>query len=480
VAIAFVALTAYGCGARALPCAPAPPTDWGEPPSRNVDLLFMIDNSSLMTAWQARLVDALPAFTQALAAAPLGLPNLHVAVVSSDMGAGTGTGGCLGNGQAGIFQWGAPMTSCAPTSDGAKFLSNINGNANYSGDISDVLSCVAALGEGGCGFEQPFLSLAHALGADNFDSTGRPQPPQENQGFLRDDAYLVIVMLTNEDDCSAPRGAASDLFPRVDDGSNLMSALGPPTGYRCNEFGHLCGNPPAPPPRVSPDGQPTTVLLDDCRPAEDAGRLISVAAFDAVVRALKADPAHQLLVAAITGVYPDPSTPSPSYGVTWARAPVGNELWPSSARSCSAAWGGGAHPAVRISEWVRRLGPSGLLESMCADSLQPAVQRIAGAINQLLEEKDCVSAIFTDPVDCTVTEYRNVDGCEVGTAVRACTADEDARPCWHLDEEGGCRPAAGAPAGTTSRRLIVERDPEPPSTQRRTTIQCATRAAQDR
>ncbi len=489
LAIAALALSVCGCGDRALPCAPAPTIGWGDPPSRNVDLLFMIDNSSLMTAWQARLLETFPAFVQALDAAPGGLPNLNIAVVSSDMGAGTGTVGCLGNGQAGLFQSDPKLivdgNLCETTlQGGARFISTINGNANYTGDISDVLSCVAALGEGGCGFEQPLLSLAHALGADNFDANGKPQPPQENQGFLREDAYLVIVMLTNEDDCSVPRGAASDLFPRVGDDSNLMSSLGPPTGYRCNEFGHLCGNPPAPPPRLAPDGQPTTALLDDCRPAED-GRLIPVAAFDTVIRALKANPAHQLLVAAITGVYPDPAaTPPPSYGVTWSRAPVGDELWPSSARSCSAAWGGGAHAAVRISDWVRRLGPAGILESMCADSLQPAMQRIAGAVNKLLEDKDCVSAVFADrdpsspglQVDCAVTDYQNVDGCEVGTAVPACATGDGARPCWHLDEEGGCRPAAGAPAGTTSRRLIIERDPEPP-THHRTTIQCSTRAA---
>ena len=38
--------------------------------------------------------------------------------------------------------------------------------------------------------------------------TARP-PPAENQGFLRPDAYLAIVMITNEDDCSALAGRAA-------------------------------------------------------------------------------------------------------------------------------------------------------------------------------------------------------------------------------------------------------------------------------
>ena len=37
-------------------------------------------------------------------------------------------------------------------------------------------------------------------------------PPPENQGFLRPDAYLMIVVLTDEDDCSATLGASSPLF----------------------------------------------------------------------------------------------------------------------------------------------------------------------------------------------------------------------------------------------------------------------------
>jgi hypothetical protein len=157
------------------------------------------------------------------------------------------------------------------------------------------------------------------------------------------------------------------------------------------------------------------------------------------------------------------------------------ELWPKSAPSCRAPSGTGAHAAVRLSDWVRRFGPRGLLHSICTDDLQPAMQQIATAIAGLVEEKHCVSAIFADrdpatpglQYDCAVTDYSgDDDGCQIGAAVPACDASGGALPCWHLDEEIACVPPLGAPAGTTARQLIVDRDDGPPA-HHRTTIQCA-------
>ena len=70
----------------------------------DVDVLFMIDNTIHMPRSQRQLLQSFPAFTEALAALPGGMPNLHLAVVSSDMGAGTATTLCSGNGQNGSFQ----------------------------------------------------------------------------------------------------------------------------------------------------------------------------------------------------------------------------------------------------------------------------------------------------------------------------------------------------------------------------------------
>ena len=78
-------------------------------------------------------------------------------------------------------------TTCAKASlnAGQNFIINVNGMPNYTGDIADVFSCIAPLGDGGCGFEHQLESVLRALGAD-----GAP-PPAQNAGFLRPDAYLA-------------------------------------------------------------------------------------------------------------------------------------------------------------------------------------------------------------------------------------------------------------------------------------------------
>src|SRR5690242_16667002 len=54
--------------------------------SRNLDVLFVIDDSSGMDAWQNALVAAFPAFVDTLNQLPGGLPDLHLGVVTSDVG----------------------------------------------------------------------------------------------------------------------------------------------------------------------------------------------------------------------------------------------------------------------------------------------------------------------------------------------------------------------------------------------------------
>ena len=322
------------------------------PANGKVDILFMVDNSASMEVGQAKLVANIPGFVDALKNLPGGLPDVHIAVVSSDMGAGDGLiSGCGANGgDRGVFQY-APRGSCTSTTlqSGATFIVNSNGQTNYTAaDISGVLSCIAALGSGGCGFEHQLASVARALGAD-----GLGPAPQENQGFLRPDAALAIILLTNEDDCSAPQG--SPLFD-VASSQSLTSTVGPPSSFRCNEFGHVCGSPPAPPPRTSPNPTDltTTVTLDGCTSAECDGMLTPIAGFAARIKTLKVDPANQILVATVTG----PVTP---YTVHWSAAPTNDTgPWPYMTHSCTTASGDFADPAVRLTEWAREFGSNGI------------------------------------------------------------------------------------------------------------------------
>ena len=133
-----------------------------------------------------------------------GLPDLRIAIVTSDMGAGDGSiSGCdATGGKNGIFQYTA-RGNCTATNlaAGATYIADDGTTKNFTGNLPDVFSCIASVGESGCGFEQELAAVTRALGAD-----GKPAPA-ENQGFLRDDAYLYIAIVTDEDDCSVPPGS---------------------------------------------------------------------------------------------------------------------------------------------------------------------------------------------------------------------------------------------------------------------------------
>ena len=93
--LAAVAPVLWACNARSLE-RPAlkPDSTFGktfqQTINRNVDMLFLVDDSSSMRLSQDNLRRNFPVFMQRLMDPP-GLPNIHVAVVSSDMGAGDGS-----------------------------------------------------------------------------------------------------------------------------------------------------------------------------------------------------------------------------------------------------------------------------------------------------------------------------------------------------------------------------------------------------
>jgi MYXO-CTERM domain-containing protein len=426
----------------------------------DLDVLFMIDNSSSMTSMQQKLATQLPGFVTALQNLPGGLPNLHIAVVSSDLGApgdSTSSIGCTQFGDQGIFRTrasnaspveqhpgldggggasggapgfdsgasggasgfdsgasggspgfdsgapdGAPggNDAAAPTcagvslSSGATFISNVDGVANYTGDLSSLLSCMTALGDTGCGFEHQLASISRALGADNSPA------PAQNAGFLRPDAQLAIIVLSNEDDCSA--SVPTTLYSLNGGQQNLQNPLGPIANYRCNQFGHLCVDPAAagstcltePPLKPPADAQMTasgpTLNLTNCESDDSHGMLTSVTSFVNGIRALKADPDNQIVVGAIVA----PATP---YTVAWLPEAGGQntlpgELWPQVEHSCGPV-GSGVNPAgqtttdesfgdpaVRISQWVQAFGPNGVSASICDGSYTNAFSTIVSKI----------------------------------------------------------------------------------------------------
>jgi len=407
--------------------------------NRDVDILFLIDDSSEMTLQQTNLINNFPTFMTTLQSAPQGLPNLHIAVVSQDMGAGDGTiAGCNAtSGDQGIFRYVARGT-CTTTNlqQGATFISNIGGQANYTGSLADVFACIARLGETGCGFEHPFAAILRALGAD-----GQPAPA-ENAGFLRPDAYLAIVILTNEDDCSAsPGNGPNGRLPLFDTAANndMASQLGPPQNFRCNEFGHTCptgvlgSNRVAPhPDRNAPNNDVTaTVDYDGCMSDDVEGYLLPVHATATALKQLKTDPS-MVFVTAITG----PATP---YQVKWRNPSTADRScgaascpWPEMTHSCVATDGSFADPGVRNAQLAGEFGANGQVLSICDSSYAPALSLIAQKINATLGPPCIAAQIALDPKtgdpDCKITQHEGT----VDKTVPACADNGGAPPCWQL------------------------------------------------
>jgi hypothetical protein len=399
--------------------------------NRNVDLLFLIDDSSSMKLSQDNLRRNFPAFMTALKNLPGGLPNVHIAIASSDMGAGDGTiSGCgpTNGGKGGIFQY-TPRGDCVASGldAGATYISDVNGVRNYSGNLEDVFTCIAALGQEGCGFEHQFAAITRALGADG------QAPPSENQGFLRDDAYLAIVMITNEDDCSASPGV--QLFENAAN-TTIDSTLGPPIGFRCNEFGHICDG--VHPDRHAPnDDVNATRTYGSCVSAED-GVLRNVADIAAGIKKLKTEPDNQIIFAAISGL----TTP---YTVRWKK-PQFNDTkpWPEISHSCMATDGSYADPSPRISQLVHEFGGNGLQLDICGGEFSGALSRIADKIADHIR-KPCIAGQVAKKAgtaidDCTVTSFSPDDsGKVIERPVAACADTGGVGPCWQLTAgEAGC------------------------------------------
>jgi hypothetical protein len=469
VGLAAVAPVLWACQARSLERPELKPEmtfgkTFQQTINRNVDMLFLVDDSSSMRLSQDNLNRNFPTFMTTLQSSPQGLPNIHVAVISSDMGAGdTSVAGCdATGGKNGIFQY-TPRGTCTASGleAGATFIKDIGGVRNYTGMLPDVFTCIAAIGETGCGFEHQFASILRALGAD-----GRAAP-QENQGFLRPDAYLAIILITNEDDCSASPGV-----PLFDTGSNtnIASQLGPPANYRCNEFGHVCdGGHPA---RNAPNNDMTAMVsYTSCASNDAEGYLLGAQDTANRIKALKADPS-QIIVASIQG-------PVSPYTVTW-KAPSTSDVscgaascpWPVIAHSCTASDGSFADPGVRTAEFVQQFGANGLVLPICLDSFAPSLDRIATLINASLQPPCITSPVArkanSDEYDCTVVSHTisSTGGAPVDATVPSCASNGGTAPCWQLT----------AGTGNCAGGMVVDvsTDPTlPPSTGQNATVNCA-------
>ena len=206
---------------------------------KEVDILFVIDNSNSMEHEQRSNLKAFPKHVDALKSKKLGggIPNVHIGVISTDLGAGNyHLPSCLGvGGDQGKLQNKPRIAGCTPPSD--PWISYQDGKTNIPGAKGDPVNsvkaafqCISEIGINGCGFEQTILASHRAL-----DPALNTTP-----GFLRQRALLAVIYITDEDDCSASNPGLYDPSQQ-----GLSDPLGPLTSFRCFEFGVQCECPGA-------------------------------------------------------------------------------------------------------------------------------------------------------------------------------------------------------------------------------------------
>jgi hypothetical protein len=179
--------------------------------SRQLDMVFMIDNSPSMSPKVTKMNAQFPRLIAALQdPGDSTLPDLRIAFIDSDLGtAGAYASGACGPrtlpdgtqsifGDLGRFQMRKEPSPCT-VADGALFLEHASGlPVSYTGDINTVFACLTGnMGDSGCGMEHQLQAFEFALAAKGLGNE------QQQKAFLRNDAILALIFITDEDDCSA-------------------------------------------------------------------------------------------------------------------------------------------------------------------------------------------------------------------------------------------------------------------------------------
>jgi hypothetical protein len=170
-----------------------------------VDFMFVIDNSGSMGSYQANVVANFPAFIDGIQNSLEDVQSYQVGVITSDQYSPNiavpdcrqlsslvvQTGGTQSSNQ--LCGTGAGGTYA----DGYRFMTE-------NDDLPTTFSCAAQIGTSGDAIERPMQAIVEAVQKIEGD------PGECNEGYLRDDALLVIVVITDEADGPGdPEGATS-------------------------------------------------------------------------------------------------------------------------------------------------------------------------------------------------------------------------------------------------------------------------------
>ncbi|HPH69258.1 MAG TPA: hypothetical protein PLF40_26070 [Kofleriaceae bacterium] len=166
-----------------------PTVDADTGPCRRMDFVFVVDDSGSMGEEQTSLGNAFPQFAQVL-------NDYRISTGQSlDYRVAVTTTGRTLKWTISVLGQTLPMNE---TGDNGAFRNTCGMTRRWlertDPNMASTLTCRADVGVDGPTFEMPMLTTMMALKERIADGT--------NAGFLRDDALLAVVLITDEDDCS--------------------------------------------------------------------------------------------------------------------------------------------------------------------------------------------------------------------------------------------------------------------------------------
>ena len=381
-----------------------------------VDLLLVIDNSGSMASEQTRLAAELDRLVRMLTLgdrapdAPADadrsnkaryfnpVKDLHIGVVSTNVGGvddayghGDALTSCHGDGDGGrlrsdtrIARDGvtatssrefmgysegdvvvAPDPSCA-LPPGPSYLAFSPGGPSTAEEVIARFRCAARLGVQGCPFEQPLEAMRRALSmgpsASPFtDAAQAAEVRAHNAGFLREEALLAVVHISDEDDCSITDAGKVLFEHRPDRQDGTYSAN---VNLRCGLHG------------------------------ETEGLLQPVEAYAEALRALKPGHPERVLFSAIVGVptdvapgtAPDELLARPDMQFREGEGYHSGLPVPSCVRAdpLNPALTDMAYPARRFVALAKQLGDGASLHSICGEDYGPALASLVDRVAPMM------------------------------------------------------------------------------------------------
>ncbi len=326
-----------------------------------VDILVVVDNSVSMGDEQENLIEEFPLLIRALLDPPMGgsgqllyppALDLHIGVISTDMGAGgylldtceheplVGDDGVLRHSPA------PGMAGCDEAFPSYLSYPSTEADEGLIQKMATDFGCIATLGTDGCGFEQQLEAALKGLSV-------HAQPGGPNAGFLRQDSILMILFVTDEDDCSV-----SD--PQIFD--------------RELDLGHV-----------------------NMRCFYHPEMIHGLARYVEGYRSLRTDWQDKLILGFITGVplveqcQTTGDLIAPCLALT-QMIPMPDPLDPTRLSPSCNTDSGLAYPPVRLVELAMQFGENALVQSICTDDFGPAIEhlseKLTGVIGSLCSKRE--------------------------------------------------------------------------------------------